>query len=108
MSAPLRCPTCSRELTKTTTSHGLFWSCAACGGNALGVDVLRRTFAPDQINALWRRALTGEGSLGRACPSCSNAMIEVAATSEPQPRVDVCRLCSFVWFDTEELRSFSR
>lgn len=34
-------------------------------------------------------------------------MIEVAATDEPQPRIDVCRLCHFVWFDADELAHFT-
>jgi Zn-finger nucleic acid-binding protein len=34
-------------------------------------------------------------------------MIEVAATTEPEPRIDVCRLCHFVWFDADELARFT-
>ena len=30
-------------------------------------------------------------------------MIEVAATGEPEPRVEVCRICHFLWFDADEL-----
>jgi Zn-finger nucleic acid-binding protein len=107
MPSALSCPKCLQPLEKTTTAHGIFWSCASCGGKALGVDVLRRTFVRDQINEVWRRAREREGSRGRACPSCSNAMIEVAATTEPQPRIDVCRLCHFLWFDHDELTHFT-
>ena len=107
MATALSCPRCLQPLTKTTSVHGVFWSCAACGGKALGVDVLRRTFARDQINAVWRRAREGEGSSGPACPSCHNAMIEVAATPEQDPRIDVCLLCHFLWFDADELARLS-
>jgi hypothetical protein len=34
-------------------------------------------------------------------------MIEVAATDQPEPRIDVCRLCHFVWFDAEEINHFA-
>ena len=30
-------------------------------------------------------------------------MIEVAATDAPEPRIEVCRLCHFLWFDADEL-----
>ncbi|MBA2432843.1 MAG: zf-TFIIB domain-containing protein, partial [Chthoniobacterales bacterium] len=99
---------CHHPLGKTTSPHGVFWSCAECGGKALGMDVLRRTFARDQINAVWRRAVAGTGAPGTACPSCRNAMIEVSASHDPEPlRIDVCRLCHFLWFDAEELARFT-
>ncbi len=104
MANKLTCPRCHQQLQKTTTAHGVFFGCPLCGGKALGLDVLRRTFARDEINAVWRRAIRSEGSRGTACPSCRNAMIEVSATSGEQPlRIDVCRLCHFLWFDADEL-----
>jgi len=104
MASTLSCPRCQQQLERTTTPHGVFYGCAGCGGKALGVDVLRRTFARDEINAVWRRAITGEGTAGRACPSCRNAMLEVSATEGEQPlRIDVCRLCHSLWFDADEL-----
>ena len=82
----------------------MFFGCRSCGGKALGIDVLRRTFAREQINAVWRRAISGEGTAGPACPSCRNGMVEVSATEEELPlRIDVCRLCHFLWFDGDEL-----
>ena len=30
-------------------------------------------------------------------------MIEVSATEEPEPRIEVCRICHFLWFDADEL-----
>lgn len=84
--------------------HGVFWACARCGGRALGVELLRRTFTNESINPLWLRAINGLGSAGRDCPCCGRTMTEVALADTPEtPAVDVCRLCHFVWFDPDEL-----
>jgi Zn-finger nucleic acid-binding protein len=108
MPRSLSCPRCHQQLEKTTTPHGVFFGCPSCGGKALGVDVLRRTFAREEINAVWRRAVSSEGTAGPACPSCRNAMIEVSATADEHPlRIDVCRLCHFLWFDADELARFT-
>ena len=34
-------------------------------------------------------------------------MIEVAATAQPAPRIEVCRICHFLWFDADELAAFA-
>ena len=103
----MTCPQCSGALEAVKMRHGLFWSCRQCGGRALGVDLLRRTFVREAINRIWRRAVANEGANGRACPSCHQQMIEVAATDQPEPRVEVCRFCHFVWFDTHEIERFT-
>ena len=99
----MNCPKCDQLLAKKTTSHAVFWRCEGCHGTAIGIDVLRRSFARDQINAMWQRARTADGSPAAACPSCRNGMIEVAATEAPEPRIEVCRICHFLWFDADEL-----
>lgn len=84
--------------------HGVFWLCRACGGRALNVELLRRTFTRESVNPFWLRAINGERKPGRPCPCCRNAMTEVALAETPEaPAVDVCRLCHFVWFDATEL-----
>ena len=67
-----------------------------------GLQLLRRTFTPESINPLWLHAIHNEGSMARQCPSCGNAMIEVALDSSSGIRIEVCRLCEFVWFDAGE------
>ncbi len=70
------------------------------------VELLRRMFTPDSINTLWRHAISGkEPPSARACPSCRRAMLEVALSDTDTVRVDVCRLCHFVWFDAHETES---
>ena len=84
--------------------RGVFWACAQCGGRALSVELLRRTFTNESINPLWRHAISGRGAPGRNCPSCGRTMIEVALAETPAaPKVGVCRLCHFVWFDANEM-----
>jgi Zn-finger nucleic acid-binding protein len=97
------CPKCNLPLTRVGTSMGVFWTCSNCGGRAVTVELLRRTFKPDSINPLWRHAISGqEPPAARACPSCRRAMLEVPLSDKSTVRVDVCRLCHFVWFDAHE------
>ena len=103
MAATMSCPKCDQPLARVIAEHGIFWRCGGCSGVAIGLDVLRRTFAREQINAVWRRAREAQGSPAAACPSCRNQMIEVAATDEPEPRIEVCKICHFLWFDADEL-----
>jgi len=98
-----QCPKCNLPLTRIGTSMGVFWACNGCGGRAVTVELLRRTFTPESINPLWRHAISGKESSGaRACPSCRRAMLEVPLSDTATVRVDVCRLCHFVWFDAYE------
>jgi Zn-finger nucleic acid-binding protein len=101
--AAMSCPKCDQPLERFAMQHGVFWRCGGCSGVAIGLEVLRRTFVREQINAVWRRAREEQGSPAAACPSCRNQMIEVAATEHPKPRIEICRLCHFLWFDAEEL-----
>jgi membrane associated rhomboid family serine protease/Zn-finger nucleic acid-binding protein len=98
----LICPRCKLPLKQVRTSHGVLWACNNCGGRAVGVELLRRTFAPESINSLWLHAIGGEGKGSCCCPSCDNPMVEVALSDSASVRVDVCRICHFVWFDAHE------
>ena len=86
-------------------SHGVFWACDQCGGRAIGLELLRRTFTPESINPLWLHAISGEGKIGPRCPSCRRPMIDVALSENTAVNVDVCRSCHFVWFDTHEVET---
>jgi Zn-finger nucleic acid-binding protein len=103
--AELLCPACRIPLTETRTRNGIIWRCEKCDGRAVGLQLLRRTFTPESINPLWLHAIHNEGSSARPCPSCGNAMIEVALDSSSGIRVEVCRLCEFVWFDSGETQT---
>jgi membrane associated rhomboid family serine protease len=69
----------------------------------VGVELLRRTFTPESINPLWLHAINGENIPGATCPSCQNPMTQVTLSDRSAVRVDVCRLCHFVWFDAHEV-----
>jgi len=105
--AELFCPRCNGLLKEMHTSHGVFWVCENCGGRALIVELLRRTFTPESINPLWLHAINCEGKSGRLCPSCRRPMLEVTLSQNAQIRVDVCQHCHFVWFDAHEMDSLA-
>ena len=102
MEAELLCPACRIPLTEMRTGTGIIWRCEKCDGRAVGLQLLRRTFTPESINPLWLHAIHNEGSIARPCPSCGNPMFEVALDSSSGIRIEVCRICEFVWFDAGE------
>jgi len=99
----LTCPRCCLPLKQVQMSHGIFWGCGNCGGRAITIELLRRTFTPDSINPLWLHTLRHEGQNGAPCPSCQSSMLEVALSDRTKINVDVCRRCHFVWFDGREV-----
>lgn len=59
--------------------------------------------AGDEIDRIWRAAREGAGDQGRLCPACEVSMIEIPVSPQADSlKVDVCRLCQFVWFDPSE------
>jgi Zn-finger nucleic acid-binding protein len=103
--AELICPRCNQSLKERRTAHGIFWGCNQCGGRAVTVELLRRTFTPESINPLWLHAIRGEGKSGALCPSCRKPMFEVPMSDSAKVDVDVCQHCHFVWFDGREVDS---
>ncbi len=107
MDAEYACPSCRQPLAEVRTSHGIFWKCERCGGRAVSVELLRRTFTPESINPLWLHAMQGEGQSGRNCPVCRKPMTEVKLSDNAEVKVDVCRHCHFVWFDATEVENLT-
>jgi membrane associated rhomboid family serine protease/Zn-finger nucleic acid-binding protein len=105
VNADLLCPACRIPLTELRTGTGIIWRCEKCDGRAVGLQLLRRTFTPASINPLWLHAIYNEGSTARPCASCGNAMIEVALDRSSGIKVEVCRICEFVWFDAGETQT---
>jgi Zn-finger nucleic acid-binding protein len=89
-------------LAEMRTGTGIIWRCEKCDGRAVGLQLLRRTFTPESVNPLWLHAIHNEGNIARPCPSCGNPMIEVALDTSSGIKVEVCRICEFVWFDADE------
>lgn len=97
------CPNDRRPLTRLPLDHGACWSCATCGGRAVGLGVLRRTVVKDAVNQMWQSARTHAGAPGRPCAVCGRPMTEVrAAPAAGSPLVEICRSCHMVWFDAGE------
>lgn len=105
METEFLCPACRIPLTEMRTGTGIIWRCEKCDGRAVGLQLLRRAFTPASINPLWLHAIHNEGSSARPCPSCGNSMIEVALDSSSELKVEVCKICEFVWFDKGETQS---
>jgi Zn-finger nucleic acid-binding protein len=103
----LVCPRCQIPLKQTKMQHGIFWSCGNCGGRAVTVELLRRTFTPESINPLWLHAIRGDGQSSAGCPFCKRPMLEVSLSDQAAVKVDVCKLCHFVWFDAHEVESLT-
>jgi Zn-finger nucleic acid-binding protein len=105
MEADLLCPACRIPLAEMRTGKGILWHCEKCDGRAVSLGLLRDIFTPESINPLWLHAIHTEGQRARPCPSCGNAMIEVALGGTSDIRVEVCRICEFVWFDAGETQT---
>jgi membrane associated rhomboid family serine protease/Zn-finger nucleic acid-binding protein len=101
----LLCPACRVPLAEMRTGKGIIWHCEKCDGRAVALGLLRNTFTAESINPLWLHAIHNESQRARPCPSCGNAMIEVALDSSSGIRIEVCRICEFVWFDAGETQS---
>lgn len=95
------CPNDHQTLIRTPAPRGVIWTCRSCGGRAVGVGMLRRIVAGDQVTELWARARDGAAGRGRRCPVCEKQMALVSL-SGTGPALDVCRACHFVWFDPQE------
>jgi Zn-finger nucleic acid-binding protein len=85
--------------------HGIFWQCDQCGGRALTVELLRRTFSAASVNPLWLHAMENAGQPGRLCPQCEQPMLTVSFPETGSPPIDICKKCHFVWFDRGEVET---
>ena len=97
------CPNCNARLARVQNPHGIFWACPACEGRLVSVAVLRRVVNQEHVDWVWAQAREGKGEENRFCPLCHRLMLEVSSGSSPNaPKLDVCRFCTYVWFDPEE------
>lgn len=100
------CPNCATPLSRAQNQLGVYWYCPGCTGRAVSLAVVRKAVAPEFVTRIWRAACANVGKPGRACPSCSFAMLEVAAPdTQLNFKLDVCKRCYLFWFDPHELES---
>lgn len=97
------CPHCQATLSRVEGPHGVSWSCARCGGCAVGVGLLRKTPVRDYVSRVWAVARLRTNAGGRLCPVCSGPMAAVPSLPDyVSPTLDVCRRCHIIWFDPSE------
>jgi membrane associated rhomboid family serine protease/Zn-finger nucleic acid-binding protein len=92
------CPNCARALTRMQSFAGVYWACESCGGRTVAMPILRKVVGDQPITQLWAAARSGELTAKR-CPTCGHGMVECSAGGI---RLDVCKVCQFVWFDARE------
>lgn len=98
------CASCSGQLGRQTTDHGIIYSCPLCGGRAIALSVLRKAGAGKGfLTNLWLKARDKSAPRVRHCPHCTGRMPQVSVQVASQSmELDVCRRCLSVWFDASE------
>lgn len=103
------CPRCSSDMQNLPCEGGQIPTCTACRGSAITVALLRRFAPKERIDQAWRTARdeTRKSELG--CPGCEARMRPVALETHGDAalELDACVVCHLVWFDANELASFS-
>jgi len=69
----------------------------------VSIALLRRLVDEEHTNWIWAQGREGKGEQKRSCPMCRRSMFEVSSGKTPgAPKLDVCRFCTYVWFDPNE------
>jgi hypothetical protein len=100
----MRCATCTGPLVSRAGRHGLVFVCETCLAGATTLGVLRHVAPKAFINHLWQAARL-HGSLSRkACPSCTQPLIELRPPQvEIEPALEVCCRCFLIWMERPTL-----
>lgn len=87
---------------------GVAWSCPRCDGRTATFGLLRKGLADDTLRSLVERASAPDARQGVTCPSCLRSMHEVTLrTPDGYQEVDICKPCTFVWFDPGEYHAMA-
>ena len=104
----MECPHCKTELAVIKKASGQYWECRECKGRLVSVAVLRRLVDQEHVDWIWAYGREGIGEQKRPCPKCKRLMFEISSSPDPKaPKLDVCRYCTFIWFDPEEFDGLS-
>ena len=99
----LPCPRCDIRMKRRAVPGGVAWSCPRCDGRTATFGLLRKALDDSTIQGVVQRAAQPDAQAGVRCPSCLKAMREVTLrTPDGYQELDVCRPCTFVWFDPGE------
>src|SRR5262245_66460746 len=102
----MHCPICAGPLTSQPGRHGIVWVCGACVAGATTLGVLRHVAPKAFINHLWQAARL-HGSLStKACPSCTQPLLELRPPQVViEPRLEVCCRCFLIWMERPPLQA---
>ena len=93
------CPRCHQALIKKVEAEGVHWHCDACGGNVIGVCVVRKHIGEDRMAGIWRQVFPLNNHDGGACPICSKTMTLATVKLEVKEMTfAICKVCEFIWF----------
>jgi hypothetical protein len=103
---PMRCPTCAGPLVSQPGRHGIVWVCGACVAGATTLGVLRHVAPKAFINHLWQAARLHGSLSAKACPSCTQPLLELRPPQVViEPRLEVCCRCFLIWMERPTLET---
>jgi Zn-finger nucleic acid-binding protein len=102
--APMRCASCQGPLTSQPGRHGIVWVCGRCVAGATTIGVLRHVAPRAFIHHLWQAARHHGAPSRKACPSCTQPLLELRPPQvQIQPALDVCCRCFLIWMERPAL-----
>jgi Zn-finger nucleic acid-binding protein len=104
----MRCATCAGPLLAQGGRHGLVWVCGDCVAGATTLGVLRHVAPRAFINHLWQAARLHGTPSRKACPSCTQPLVELRPPRvQIEPPLDVCCRCFLIWMERATLLKLS-
>lgn len=81
-------------------------ACETCFAGATTLSVLKRVAPREFINHLWQAGRKVGKPSGKACPSCTQPLVELRPPEiEITPKIDLCLHCFLVWMERDTLRA---
>lgn len=103
---PMRCPICAGPLVSQPGRHGIVWVCGGCVAGATTLGVLRHVAPKPFINHLWQAARLHGSLSSKACPSCTQPLLELRPPQVViEPALDVCCRCFLIWMERPTLEA---
>ena len=98
-----KCLNCGAPLSRVNQKQGFYWECDKCMGVLISVGILRDFIDNDHVDWFWGMARKEADKGNRKCPFCRRRMVSAASgPGQGDPDLDICRYCTFVWFDPGE------
>lgn len=101
---PMLCALCRGPLVGQPGRHGIVWVCGSCVAGATTLGVLRHVAPKAFINHLWQAARLHGSRSAKACPSCTQPLVELRPPQvEIEPALEVCCRCFLIWMERPTL-----